>query len=345
METCKITIQDGRIVDYSGCHYDYIEENGLKATGNGWIVTIKPAQGKSRGKIIAHCEREYSDGLAVCHREFRLEDGTLGLAGGNVHDRYAYFRKANFQRFLDAFGLTAIKREDPNREFSGSSIRSGWGKAYCAVETDGIADPAYDDDSGSREVFEASGANPNLYEGRVKYKVKAATFTVVEQKEDYRDNHNYSRTLYTLEPDMMTLAPALRKIQKRKEDRAKLEEVLYRDGYGYMRDFKTMAEMRAVLEGAIGRSFPKTAVEQPGILTYNGYDYSNCCHTYQYNGIRLTEHMTPSGLYLSDFPRGRIQSLDWMGLDVVLRVRLLGDTVKLFVNKQQLLEFQLWADL
>ncbi len=275
MATLKIKIEGNRIVSSNGVYFKGISEDGLHAAGNGWEVTIRPTSGKRPGRIIAHCERQYSDGPAVCHREFRLEDGLLGLAGGNVYSRYAYFRKASFQKFLDEFGITAVKREDPNQTFTGFSAYSGWGTATQDVETDGELVQSYEDAPGSRERFESPGGNPNLYEGRETHTVTGATWAIVERKEDYRDNHNHSRILYTTVKDVTSLGPELRERKAREQRIERAREALGWSG----KHFKTASEMRAAVEALAGK-FPLTSVEKPGRAirhagVWNRYHYGD----------------------------------------------------------------------
>ncbi len=225
--TTKLTIKNGEIVSYYDHYFVSLSENGKEYRGNGWVVKIKDGRKDRPGRIICHAEREYSDGPAVCHREFRLADGTLGLAGGNIYSRYAYFRSEEFQKFLNKFGITAIKKEDPNQKFSGFSNFSGWGTASQKVWSDGNIEWDYEDAPGSREIFEAPGANPSLHSGTVYHTVSGATWAIVETAQDYRDNHNYAVILYTTVKNVMSLEKSLmahpeigpKAIQREKENR------------------------------------------------------------------------------------------------------------------------------
>ena len=209
MATAKITIKDGIITSHSDRYFVSLSENGKEYCGNGWVVRIKDGRKDRPGRIICHAEREYSDGPAVCQRVFKLADGTLGLAGGNIYSRYAYFRSEDCQKFLNKFGITAVKKEDPNRKFSGFSNYSGWGTASQDVWSDGKVEWDYEDAPGSREIFEAPGANPNLYSGTTYHTVSGATWAIVETKENYRNNHNHAVILYTTVKNVMSLEKSL----------------------------------------------------------------------------------------------------------------------------------------
>jgi len=324
MATLRFKIEDGKVVDYDGRYFESISKDGLKAVGNGWEVTIRPATKKRPGRIIAHCERMYSDGLATCHREFRLEDGTLGLAGGNVYDRYAYFRKASFQQFLDEFGITAVKKEDPNQEFVGFAAYSGWGSAYISVKTDGQVESNYEDTPGSRDYFEAPGANPNLYTGHETYKVSGATWAIVETEEDYRDNHNFSRILYTQERDVTKLAAEFRQRRALKEAVARAEEMLND------KHFETAAQMRVVVEELTGVTFPLTLAEKPGEVVRDLGNWSR----HRYNGIGFSI-LSPGNF------EGSYDNLDEVGANINYRAFVKGSRIKLFANQTHIGDAQI----
>ena len=67
----------------------------------------------------------------------KLSDGLLGLAGGYIDERYAYFRDGSFQKFLEEHGISAVKHEDPNQTFSIRNARYGGGECYSHLITDG----------------------------------------------------------------------------------------------------------------------------------------------------------------------------------------------------------------
>lgn len=183
MATLKLKIEDGKLVGTvgEGRYFEGISEDGLVAEGNGWTVTLCPGKGGKAGKIVCHAEREYSTGLAICHREFRLQDGILGLAGGDIRDRYAYFRKADFQAFLDGLGIDAVKREDPNRDF----LIGGDGR--FSIKTDGQVCQEWEDHWSDHKV------------------VSGATWAVVRKEYNNGFNRVHSTLLYTMEKDVTKL--------------------------------------------------------------------------------------------------------------------------------------------
>lgn len=208
---------------------------------NGWDCHITRS-----GEIRCECAREYSDGMHVMLYTINKEGfarltldtpadekprtlkkgyvvskgmpvaGTLGVAGGYVDCRYAYFREASFDSLLKKAGVTAVEHADPNREYSGHSARCGWGHASFSIETDGeIVKDEFDEPTSYREAFNAPGANPNLYDGYDRIVVEGATWVVAHSKEHYLDNHNSADILYTKEKDVRSI---LKSIIARKEN-------------------------------------------------------------------------------------------------------------------------------
>lgn len=191
MSTIMIRIKDGRIYSLNYSHPFKLSDDGKFFSMNDWAVTIKDSHNGRPGRIVCHSEREYSDGLAICHREFKLADGVVGLAGGNICDRYAYFRSWNFQEFLSKHGITAVKHEDPNRVFSGFASWSAHGDASITVESDG--EVKYDFQSSSEAT------------GYAYYTVSGASWAIVTVQNYYENNRNYARILYSSVKNVTTL--------------------------------------------------------------------------------------------------------------------------------------------
>lgn len=82
-------------------------------------------------------------------KTFRLENGIIGLSGGNVADRYCYFRSDSFQKYLDDNGLTTMAKFDGHVDATVRSCYHAGGHAAYAIMTDGKVDKDcwYDRDS------------------------------------------------------------------------------------------------------------------------------------------------------------------------------------------------------
>lgn len=243
MSTSKLEIRDGKFLVQKRIDYpdrwdsDYVVvEDTFIENINGWTCFVSHA-----GKIICECERGYSDGINTIRyvikpngfaslvfvdpsgrKEVRKQgfvvpkgqrnkplNGIIGLSGGNVRTRYAYFRDAEFQAFLRKHGITAVAHENPNQRFSAPSIYCGGGNAYQKAWSDGQVRWDYEDEEWFRKACEEPGGNPNLYIGTSYHSVSNATWAVVESYCWYGNRRNYARILYTEVKDVMSLDGSL----------------------------------------------------------------------------------------------------------------------------------------
>ena len=144
MATTTLVIRNGKIEEYSDRYFHSLSQDRKKYSGNGWDVTIKEGRNGRPGRIICHAERVYSYGPAVCHREFKLADGTLGLAGGNITSRYAYFRSDDFTSWLKENGIQAVRRQNPNTTYRSCNPVSDVWSHDLIIDTDGKAEHSED---------------------------------------------------------------------------------------------------------------------------------------------------------------------------------------------------------
>ena len=192
MATTKIIIKGGKFTKGGSVlpYHKTISETHYE--GNGWVCDIK------KDKIICHSEREYSSGTAICHKEIKLQDGLLGLSGGNVTERYVYFRTKEFQNFLSEHGITAVKHTDPNGVYEEDFHRSGWGTRKIKIYTNGKKEEERIGGDFDAQTDVGNACHSDQYET----KVTNATWVLVDSHIDYRDSHSSSRILYTLENPM-----------------------------------------------------------------------------------------------------------------------------------------------
>jgi hypothetical protein len=166
----------------------------------------------------------------VLPRGAKLTDGVIGLAGGYVDERYAYFRDGGFQKFLDKFGITAVKHEDPNQTFVVRNARYGGGECRSSLVSDGnMTETGYD--SGRTDGWHDSCPGTCAYEGETSYEITGATWAIHTQNQDEGDCHNYTRILFTqvrnvsdLEDSLMGNADIATYVLKR-EQAKKLDEL------------------------------------------------------------------------------------------------------------------------
>lgn len=135
MATAKWIIKDGKIVgrkDYRDPEFKPTTEMDICGGNNGvkwnipWHVKI------TKNKIICTCEYEYfNGGIKKKKKVFNLEDGILGLSGGYIPERYAYFRSEAFQKWLNENGLSQIDTKTIDQT-EGHIIKYNMHDAYCS---------------------------------------------------------------------------------------------------------------------------------------------------------------------------------------------------------------------
>ena len=216
MATLKLKLENGFFAGSNGVYLQSLTPT--EVSGNGWDCRIH-----ENGMIECICAREYADGVHsiryaiqpngfakltlrvpgqrdkvlkkgfVLRRGEKLSNGTLGLAGGHVDCRYAYFRNESLTAFMEKYGLTAISREDPNQVFELRHVDDGRGTCRCVLTTDGSSEYK------GAELFERINGSYQSYE------VTNASWAIVEKRQWEGDNKNYSRILYTLSNDIYSL--------------------------------------------------------------------------------------------------------------------------------------------
>lgn len=127
--------------------------------------------------------------------EFPFKIGTLHFYNGN-DNAYCYFRDDRFSEFMKKHGLTAVKRADPNRTYSGESHCGGHGTMSHDIRTDGNIEEVRT--GGRFDDYEGELGNA-CYSGQYDYRVTGATWVIWSEVTHYRDNHSSASILYTLD--------------------------------------------------------------------------------------------------------------------------------------------------
>ena len=198
MATAQIIIKNGFFANAVGRNID--EVTPTYALLNGWKCFVN-----EDGSIECWSVREYSDGKHsmryfinplgfakltlkkpwepiktlkkgyVIRRGQKLSDGILGLAGDHIDYRYAYFRDSSFQDFLDEYGITAVKHEDPNRLYR--ILTYAYGEESSLV-TDGTKEGVWTEFDGM--WYQVTGATWVLYQiKKVSGKYSCILYTLV----------------------------------------------------------------------------------------------------------------------------------------------------------------------
>ena len=223
MATTKIKIENGFFVDVNGRYVESVEPTHVVA--NGWDCIIR-----EDGSIECNAIREYSDGTHsirysiqkngfakltlkepgekiktlkkgfVVPKGVHLLDGTLGISGGYIDTRYAFFRDACFQTFLDEHDISAVQREDPNQVYRLRNALYAGGDCRSCILTDGTvsrrSNPNDYSEFGSEELVSITGA----------------TWVLHKQSQHEGNSCNCFRILYTLKnPTSLVGIPNVKK--------------------------------------------------------------------------------------------------------------------------------------
>ena len=224
MATLKIKLENGAFAEVQGVQYCEKKEP-MHIIANGWDCSIK-----EDGTVFCESSKEYSDGVHtmryviqlngfakltlkrprskvetlrkgfVIPKGAKLSEGLLGLAGGYIDERYAYFRDGSFQKFLDNHGISAVKRENPNRSYRLRSAEYGGGKCRSSIYTDGKVEKK-EISGGRTERWQQEIPNTCAYEDEITVEVTGATWVLHKQSQHEGDRCNGFSILYTMKND------------------------------------------------------------------------------------------------------------------------------------------------
>ncbi len=153
----------------------------------------------------------------------KLSNGIIGLASGPIDKRYSYFRNESFQEFLDEHGISAIRHENPNKNFLIRNASYYGGKCFSYLLTDGESNKVLFD-LGRTKSWSEHYHNSHSYEEEVLTKVSGSTWVIHKQTQNEVNNRNCFSILYTLEKDLTKLV-GLPNVREKEEKISKLREI------------------------------------------------------------------------------------------------------------------------
>lgn len=157
MATLQIEFKDKKFVSHNGVNVKlatstHIEGNGwsgdVDENGNFYFIATQYYQGKRHqmkfkiangyGKKIL----KIGDDIPKVLKSYRIQDwpinGIIGLSAGYIDKRVTYFRTADFQQFLDEYGITAVRYEAASGFYELKQRHDGRSIVYHeSIETDG----------------------------------------------------------------------------------------------------------------------------------------------------------------------------------------------------------------
>lgn len=145
-------------------------------------------------RLVAESSSKAGSGLPGEKWSFPFREGALFLVNftGN---KYAYFRNAAFQAVLDKYRITAVKKGDPNRTYNVWDHCSGDGRAGYKIFTDGKVE--VERIGGKWDDYEGTLGNA-CHDSRYFLHVTGATWVILFERCDVRDNHSSAAVLHTL---------------------------------------------------------------------------------------------------------------------------------------------------
>jgi hypothetical protein len=210
MATCFVTVENAYFIECG-------ELVTATHTFNGWDCEVL-----SDGTILCQASRVYSDGehsvrytikpngfgkltrklpgkkIETLRKGFvvpkgeKPTDGTIGLSGGNIDSRYAFWRGSELTWFMEYFHLTAVKFQNPDGEYVVHNSRYGGGEAKYTINTDGEVE------TGDIESTNW-GYTSSCYKELVHKKISGASWVLVDNDIREGDYISWTRILYTQE--------------------------------------------------------------------------------------------------------------------------------------------------
>lgn len=158
MATLQIEFKNKKFVSHNGVNVNvatdtHIEGNGwsgdVDENGNFYFIATQYYKGERhqlKFKIMNGYVKKLlkiGDGRPRVLKSYKIQnwpiDGVIGLSAGRIDTRVVYFRTADFQKFLDEYGITAVRYESANGIYSIMRKHDGLHSMFFSeyIETDG----------------------------------------------------------------------------------------------------------------------------------------------------------------------------------------------------------------
>lgn len=158
MATLRIEFKNKKFVSHNGVNVNeatetHIVGNGQEGEvdekGNFYFIATQYYKGK-RHQLKFKIANGYvkkllkiGDGRPRVLKSYKLPnwpiDGVIGLPSGYIDERATYFRTSDFQRFLDEYGITAVRCESANGIYNILQKHDGLHSMFFSesIESDG----------------------------------------------------------------------------------------------------------------------------------------------------------------------------------------------------------------
>lgn len=175
MSTLQIEFKDKKFVSHNGVNVNEATETHI--VGNGWegevdekgnfyFIATQYYRGKRhqlKFKIYNGYVKKLlkiGDGRPRVLKSYKLPnwpiDGVIGLPSGYIDERATYFRTSDFQRFLDEYGITAVRCESASGIYNLMQKHDGHSIfLFESIETDGKIEVISGDTEVDKELEES----------------------------------------------------------------------------------------------------------------------------------------------------------------------------------------------
>lgn len=213
MAILTIDVRGGKFVGHNDAYVTEYDEEHL--FGNGWECYVK-----EDGAIVCICKRKCYDGQhtlqfklkkgwakltlkindnpRIILRDYPIQtnngvvEGVIGLSGGYIDQRYAFFRNLEFGNFLKEHGLTSVSNENPNRVYNLETANAPYHYAGQKIFTDGET-KVVKESFGRTYYWRSKDPKTGYYEVFRKISVTNASWVILASEENGRS----TRILYT----------------------------------------------------------------------------------------------------------------------------------------------------
>lgn len=222
MATLQIEFKDKKFVSNNGVNVKvatdtHIEGNGWKGNvdenGNFYFIVreyhervLHQLKFQIKNGYVKKILRIGQDAKPKVLKSYIIKDwpidGVIGLSAGYIDTRNTYFRTADFQQFLDEYGITAVRCESANGIYNLMQRDDGHSIfLFEGIETDGKIEAT------SRDTKADKKTEGSPFDGDQMVEVTDASWVI---KNVWKHGELNSRILYTLDdPQQIVGLPKL----------------------------------------------------------------------------------------------------------------------------------------
>lgn len=222
MANLEITIKNGKFVETN--HVNVEEFSDTYVRGNGWECFIAD-DGKIKCQAVKKYSEEFEERIYCVintkgaswlkYREtgkppellkrryvvpegVSIRNGMLGLSDGEIKKRHVYFRQEALQNFLDEYGISKIKKANPNKTYQGYLAYNDNENHYSNIVTDGDEEIIRNTPDEKEKLTKSLTTISDLVVRCEKVEVQNATWVLKTIRKRVGEDVEFYRILYSL---------------------------------------------------------------------------------------------------------------------------------------------------